>query len=168
MDRLTFWLAIFIVGFLTLVGCSAYLAASQPPKVDLDAFSQGAVTRDVIVAKLGTRTSSVSMKTELGPACKSSIKALRLVGRSGTRRFLPPWMSSALRCRRLSGHSSTEGEMIQKRPALKYGTGDMEFGTILGSISRNGCFEKVAPEQAVFSTTSETRAGQKVVQRRND
>lgn len=59
MKRRSFWLAIVIVGFLTLVGCSAYLAASQPPKVDLDAFSQGGVTRDVIVAKLGTPTSSV-------------------------------------------------------------------------------------------------------------
>lgn len=141
MKRKSFWLAIITVGILTLVGCNEYLAASQPPKVDLDAFSQGGVTRDVIVAKLGTPTSSVSMKTELGSACKSSIKALRLVGRSGTRRFLPPWMSSALRSRRLSGHSSTEIEMIQKRPALKDGTGDMEFGTILGSTSRNGCFE---------------------------
>jgi len=80
----------------------------------------------------------------------SSIKALRLVGRSGTRRFMPPRMSSPLRCRRLSGHSSTEGEMIQKRPVLKDGTGDMEFGTIIRSTSRNGCFEKVALEQAVF------------------
>jgi hypothetical protein len=54
MKRRSFWLAIFIVVGFTLVGCSAYLAANQPPKVDLDAFSQGAVTRDVIVAKLGT------------------------------------------------------------------------------------------------------------------
>jgi len=59
MKRKSFWLAIITVGILTLVGCNEYLAASQPPKVDLDTFSQGGVTRDVIVAKLGTPTSSV-------------------------------------------------------------------------------------------------------------
>lgn len=58
MKRRSFWLPIVIVGFLSQ-GCSVYLAASQPPKVDLDAFSQVGVPRDVIVAKLGTPTSSV-------------------------------------------------------------------------------------------------------------
>lgn len=58
MKRTAFWLAIVIVGFLSQ-GCSVYLAASQPPKVDLNAFAQAGVPRDMIVAKLGTPTSSV-------------------------------------------------------------------------------------------------------------
>jgi hypothetical protein len=59
MNQKSFWLVIITVGILTLVGCNVYLAASQPPKVDLDAFSQSGVTRDVIVAERGTPTSSV-------------------------------------------------------------------------------------------------------------
>jgi len=58
MKQIAFWLPIVMVGFL-FQGCSIYLAASQPPKVDLDAFAQPGVPRDVIVAKLGTPTSSV-------------------------------------------------------------------------------------------------------------
>ncbi len=46
--------------------------------------------------------------------------------------------------------NSTEGETTQKRPALKDGTGDMEFGTNIASTSRNGCIEKITLEEGVF------------------
>ena len=116
MKRKSFWLAIITVWILTLVGCNEYLAASHPPRVDLDAFSQGVMTRDVIVAKLGTPASSVKYKNG---------------ARTGVYEFYKSTATGwEIRCLALS---STEGEMIQKRPALKDGTGDMEFGTNIGS-----------------------------------
>ncbi len=39
-------------------GCSVYLAASQPDKVDIPALEQGGMPRDAVIARLGTPTST--------------------------------------------------------------------------------------------------------------
>ena len=57
MKQIAFWLPIVMVGFLSQ-GCSIYLAASQPPKVDVDGFASGRMPRDVVVARLGAPTYS--------------------------------------------------------------------------------------------------------------
>ena len=124
MKRKSFWLAIITVGILTLVGCNEYLAASQPLKVDLDAFSQGVMTRDVIVPKLGTPASSVNHENGTRTGVYEFYKSTATGWKIG--------------CLALS---STEDEMIRKKPAVKDGMGDMEFGTNIGSTSRNDCFE---------------------------
>jgi len=51
MTRRLAWLTITKVGLLTLVVCNVNLFASQLPKVNLDAFFQRGVTRDVMLAK---------------------------------------------------------------------------------------------------------------------
>lgn len=58
MRRQAIWLQILLT-MLFSQGCSLYLAASQPPKVDVGAFSAGGMPRDAVVAKLGAPTSSV-------------------------------------------------------------------------------------------------------------
>lgn len=40
-------------------GCSVYLAASQPEKVDVKAIEGGGMSRDAVIARLGAPTSSI-------------------------------------------------------------------------------------------------------------
>lgn len=58
MRRLALWLLLFLA-LLFSQGCSVYLAASQPPKVDVGVFGAGGMPRDAVVAKLGAPASSV-------------------------------------------------------------------------------------------------------------
>ena len=54
-------LSLVLAGLLALPicqGCSVYLAASQPDKVDIPALEQGGWPRDVVIARLGSPTST--------------------------------------------------------------------------------------------------------------
>ncbi|MHC4512930.1 MAG: hypothetical protein ACYTGW_07800 [Planctomycetota bacterium] len=54
-------LSLVLAGLLALPicqGCSVYLAASQPDKVNIPALEQGGLPRDAVIARLGAPTSS--------------------------------------------------------------------------------------------------------------
>lgn len=58
MKRIMSWAPLLLVSLLAQ-GCSVYLAASQPPKVDLAPFEIKGMNRDMVVATLGPPVSSV-------------------------------------------------------------------------------------------------------------
>ena len=58
MNRLMSWAPLLLVALLAQ-GCSVYLAATQPPKVDLAPFEMKGIHRELVVATLGTPVSSV-------------------------------------------------------------------------------------------------------------
>ena len=58
MKQLSFWI---LLGLVTLLsqGCGVYLAATQPPQVDVGALATGGASRDMVIARVGVPTSSV-------------------------------------------------------------------------------------------------------------
>jgi hypothetical protein len=58
MKQAGFFLSIVMSSFLPL-GCSVYMAGTQPQKVDVGVLQSGGMARDHVIVKLGLPTSSV-------------------------------------------------------------------------------------------------------------